>query len=50
MRALLHCWPPGDHAYTRACIDGFIFLGLTVISALLLLLFLRTPPAQFVSL
>lgn len=33
-------------AYVLAYIDGFMFLGFTVIAGLLLMLLLRTPPAQ----
>jgi hypothetical protein len=33
-------------AYVLAYIDGFMFLGFTVIVGLLLMLLLRDPPAQ----
>jgi hypothetical protein len=35
-----------DQAYVLAFIDGFMVLGFAVIGALLLMLLLRTPPAQ----
>jgi MFS transporter, DHA2 family, multidrug resistance protein len=35
-----------NQADVLAYIDGFMFLGFAVIGALLLMLFLRDPPAQ----
>ena len=37
---------PADQANVRAYIDRFMILGFAVVGALLLVLFLRTPPAQ----
>jgi MFS transporter, DHA2 family, multidrug resistance protein len=45
-RAALLARSVQDQAYVLAYIDGFMVLGFAVIGALLLMLLLRSPPAQ----